>query len=258
MKRHGSPITLFSFQDIITGLCGLMILLVLIMLIDVIRRKSTPEAAPIELMESYAELEAEIAELKAKFVQNEETLSSSVLTNVAATIESIPTKRLELSDQKKSILSLESRIAEQELLSKDRQAKKKALDEMKREQERIRVALESAIAKYDKNMITLIPERGIAKIPVYVECSGSEITVHRPLHKRPSVTIPYRTGLEKVFEIANEMDRSTSYFLLLIKPSALGYAFKLKYELSERGFNIGIDPLLEESVLNFKNPGGDQ
>lgn len=256
MKRHGSPITLFSFQDIITGLCGLMIMLVLIMLIDVIRRKNTNEASPIELKGTFSELEVEIADLKTKFAENEKELSSSVLTNVTTAIESIQTTRTELSDQKKTIQSLEARVAEQELANKDKQAKKKVADELKRAQEKIRDALEAAIAKYGKNMMTFIPERGIAKIPVYVECSGTEVKIHRPMHNLPGMTFPYSQNMNGVLKIADETNPTTSYFLLLIKPSALGYAFELKYRLAEKGFNIGIDPILEETVLNFEAAAG--
>lgn len=252
MKRHGSPITLFSFQDIITGLCGLMILLVLVMLVDVIRRKNTTEAAPIELKESFGELETEIADLKIRFALNEEELSSAVLTNVTTVIESIQTTRTELSDQKKAIQNLESRVAEQELANKHKQARKKAIEELKRAQEEIRAALEAAIARYGKDVLTIIPERGIAKIPVYVECSGTEVKIHRPLHNRPTETLSYTQNMKGVFRIADETNPTTSYFMLLIKPSALGYAFALKNSLAEKGFNIGIDPILEETVLNFE------
>ena len=258
MKRHGSPITLFSFQDIITGLCGLMILLVLVMLVDVIRRKNTTAAVPVELTGTFGELETEIDDLKTRFAENEEVLSSAVLTNVTTAIESIQTTRTELSDQKKKIQNLESRVAEQELVNKDKQARKKAIEDLRREQEKIRAALEAAIARYGKDVLTIIPERGIAKMPVYVECSGTEVKIHRPLHNRSTVTLPYTKHLKMLFEIADETNPTTSYFMLLIKPSALGYAFALKEELADKGFNIGIDPILEETVLNFeaeeKNP----
>ena len=253
MKHHGSPITLFSFQDIITGLCGLMILLVLVMLVDVIRRKNTTAAAvPVELTGTFGELETEIADLKTRFAQNEEVLSSAVLTNVTTAIESIQTARTELSDQKKKIQNLESRVAEQELANKDKQARKKATEDLKREQEKIRAALEAAIARYGKDVLTIIPERGIAKMPVYVECSGTEVKIHRPLHNRPTETFSYTQNMKGVFRIADETNPTTSYFMMLIKPSALGYAFALKNSLAEKGFNIGIDPILEETVLNFE------
>lgn len=253
MKRHGSPITLFSFQDIITGLCGLMILLVLVMLIDVIRSRGEPEASPIELTGSFSELESEIADLKSKFSRNEEKLSASVLTNATTAIESIQTTRSVLADKTQVIQGLQARVAEQEQANEERQAKKRETDEMKREQEKIRASLETAITRYGKNMLTIIPERGIAKMPVYVECSGSEVKIHRPLHGLPSSTLPYTRSLDGVFEVADATNPATSYFLLLVKPSALGYAFDLKYKLSQKGFNIGIDPILEDVVLNFEN-----
>ena len=67
-SRRSTPFSLFSFQDIITGLCGIMIFFVLIMILDlVMKREPTAvqsENQNIEIDDWTDELKMEIAALK--------------------------------------------------------------------------------------------------------------------------------------------------------------------------------------------------
>ncbi len=54
-RKTGNPFSRFSFQDIITGLYGIMIFLVLIMLVDIITRRAA-ESAPVREVSEVARL----------------------------------------------------------------------------------------------------------------------------------------------------------------------------------------------------------
>ena len=85
MKRfnRNSPFSLFSFQDIITGLCGIIILFVLIMLVDLVMRRDASSSGardePVEVVDRTDELRNEIATLKQELAAVRELARSVIV-----------------------------------------------------------------------------------------------------------------------------------------------------------------------------------
>lgn len=67
VRRTRVQFSLFAFQDIITGLCGVLILIVLTMTLDFANTREEPAAPPEPLVSEHADiekLELEIAALQ--------------------------------------------------------------------------------------------------------------------------------------------------------------------------------------------------
>ena len=65
MKEHGSPISLFSFQDIVTSLTGIMIIVILVIALQMIETMQEALHDPPPTKE-YSELQQRINDLRSK------------------------------------------------------------------------------------------------------------------------------------------------------------------------------------------------
>jgi DNA repair exonuclease SbcCD ATPase subunit len=252
-KNNSTPLSLFSFQDMITGLCGIMILLVLIMVLDLVEARSNakPSSNTVKEEVDLQALQKEVDELQKKYLSNQQALSSVVVQTNRNDLTEITVMTKNLTDQEKQILGLKSQVELLKSQLADRKKEKNESDRKLREMEEIRKQLEAAIAKTSENDLTIIPERGYNKMPIYVDCSGKTVKVHFPVQKKETILIDISNAAARLAQLAQSTDKEANYFVLLIRPSSLGYAFKLEPVLESVGFKVGRDPIPEQKVLKF-------
>ena len=83
-RRSGSPFSLFSFQDAITSVCGVIVLITLLMALDLTRR-ATEETAPSAVArERVEETERRIEELRNNLSSVQATLDATAHIDEAA------------------------------------------------------------------------------------------------------------------------------------------------------------------------------
>ena len=96
-RKSQNPFSLFAFQDIITGLCGIMVFFVLVMLVDLISGREAPrtesEPTPIEAKDDFDALRREIASLRETLKQLKEETRRII---VAAETKTAPEKEEKL------------------------------------------------------------------------------------------------------------------------------------------------------------------
>lgn len=269
MKRHRrqNPFSLFSFQDIITGLCGILIFFVLIMLVDFISRRDAPQSAPVasrtdesptdesitgEMDALRQEIEMLTAELdKARESSRKEVAAAgeSASPEVARKMEAeIDVEARKLADLASRIAALRSRVAEA-----------RTIEARMRELEKTRQMLESQLDELKKsNVVTLIPERGVAKIPVYIVCGAGGVEVLRPLERSVEKKRFTGGGLEKdVVEELKRLDPKLYAVVLMVRPSGVGFMDGLAAKVRQLGFGCGRDPLEEDAKLSLGPLKGD-
>lgn len=258
MRRRGhNPFTLFSFQDIITGLCGIMIFMVLVQALDLIfekdvsRRNDQVEEA-VDLGQEG--LRREVAELERKMANLRGRVAKAIVVPMdRARPEEVEKLTKAMTEKEKVVAALVSQVHDLETqVEKARNAD--AEDRKKvREMERTRRLLEQKLAaQKNRKGLTLIPERGESKLPIYVICAGSGVEVWRPFEKgcgcRKFSLAAIQGPLSDYFD---EIDHTTHLVVLLVRPSGVRAMNDLGKILKSNSFAYGRDPLEEDVEIAF-------
>lgn len=272
-KDHESPISLFSFQDIITCLTGIMLFFVLILAIKLLE--------VTKMLEQQSPYRAEIAEwrernelLKRQLREMTEDIRSIRRRLAGAKREdratlSIAKFRLEreLKELKRRALRSREALKAKEAEKLRRESRKKQLEreseELKRAEDKLR-SVKRQNRDYRENIerirgeirkrrhsVDITVDGDTDKSPVVLECSRDRIRIVELPGKK--TTVIARKG-PFASEMVEELCRSLGkyppqkyYFALLIKPSAAEYARYLERRLakSRPGIEMGSEPILE-------------
>lgn len=261
-RRQRVRFSLFAFQDIITGLCGVLILLVLLMLVDFVTAPERSDAAtdPInEPDDSNEAMRKEIRRLEDELASAREATRTTIISVKDAAAPEVAAKLLaDMSEKEKELAALVSQIAD----LKTRVAKAKdadARDKRKvREMEETRRILEGKIAALkNKKGVTLIPERGSFKSPVYIICGKGGAEILCPLKKNAKRLWVNGDNLrDGVTEALLDLDHTTHTVILLIRPSGVEMMDELSSLAKSLGFSYGRDPLEEDVEVSIGEAGG--
>ncbi len=253
-RKTGNPFSLFSFQDIITGLCGIMIFLVLIMLVDIITRRAA-ESAPVMEGSEVARLENEIAELEEKA----KTLLASIRSKRSVAASDAPDEIRHGAASELAEAEARARKAEAEGRNADKDAAKAAsasasAAETVRKLEARATELEKRLEELKKqNRITLIPEEGFRKKPVYLVLSATETEVASPYIEDGKRTLcgAGEEGFQKALAFLGKLSVHDYCVVLLVRPDSFDRMERIAFRLREEGFDVGRDPIGQKTQLDF-------
>lgn len=192
--KKSNPISLFSFQDIITSLTGIMIVIVLVILLQLVESAAAIAAKTEKLPEIIA-LKKEQAELIQRRERLEEALKNGNRDHIPLSNLSLPELNIQIRKEQTAILTVRKQIAsvEQELQKQNlelknllekiksvqNQIKELQKDEMKnREQLAILLALQQRRKEIEeqieaKRKILRFEFSGLAgKTPILIECNS--------------------------------------------------------------------------------------
>ena len=260
-RKRVNTVSLFAFQDIITGLCGIMIFMVLVQIVGLAFEGLRDEWCfkPVVCStESIDVLKSEIKALEKELSTVKIKSSRAVLAiKDKARQEDVDKIKKQLTEKERVVAALISQV--HDLETQVESAKKAdAEDAAKvREMERTRRLLEQQIAGLKgRRGVTLIPERGEFKLPVYMICSWSGIEVQRPFEKVPKVNIAPDAVNGKLDEYIAALDHTTHAVVLLVRPSGVKFMDQAVEILKNHSFTYGRDPLEEnlEVAFNLKEP----
>lgn len=263
--RKNTPFSLFSFQDIITGLCGIVILFVLIMLVDLVVKRDAvtahPEERNLELEDKTVELRKEIAALREELSAVKESVESVIVATKGKAAPEISAKLgKDLTEQERKVAALVSQVID---LRTRVAAAKDADDENKkkvREMEETRRLLENKLAGLkDKKGVTLIPERGEFKAPVYLVLGRGGVEMLRPLKKSTYRKWCFFDDIkDDLYGELVKLDHTTHTVILLVRPSGVKGMQTVADMVRGCGLSCGRDPLEEDVEVSLgKTNGGD-
>lgn len=261
-RRQRVRFSLFAFQDIITGLCGVLILLVMLMLIELIMAPERNVAEPMSAEETDGSIETlrcEIARLEKELAKARELARNVIVSLRDAAAPEVAAKLItEMSDKERELAALVSQVADLQTRVAvarkiDARNKKKVL-----EMEETRRVLEGKLAALkDKRGITLIPERGSVKSPIYIICGRVGVEIIRPLKKNTQGKwVPRGQLRDGVTRELEERDHTTYTVVLLVRPSGVDMMEELSELVKGLGFSCGRDPLEEDVEVSFGTMGG--
>ena len=264
-----SPVSLFSFQDIITSITGIMFLIVLLLLLVMFSSHLQQDSAKDD--ELLQEMQQEIAELKDviyKLKLDRQASDQNADQLKKLSIEELTVKKRELQEQ---LLSLHKKSAE---MQSSLNQKQNQLAMMQKDLQILQLQYQDTLAKIsqvstnlknlseaNQNMEKHIQQQQrlikysinnrTAKTPLIAEVSGNGIIL---LDLSDNKTVDLQTpgdpeaSLKKVEKYLDSLDNRRYYLSTAVKPGGFKCAIQLLSILKKRQFERGIEILPDDSV----------
>lgn len=253
-KSDEAPLSLFSLQDIITCLCGIMILLVLLLALHVSANQDKAKDLQAEKQSEFDQAVIEEKQLEEKRKELAQSVREQVeaLQNIAGgTVSHIQLEETERTKTRENVAELATCKAEIERLENESVALTATQSEEARlrskTQEQLDV-VQSELEKRRTRTVTLLPDDGMLKRPLLVQCSSNRVVVLR-LSEPPQFSWPPSEAVEQFISLTRQLDRSRDYFVIFMKPSGVDVAQKLVYCAATAGYDVGYDALEEDETL---------
>lgn len=279
---NSTKISFFAFQDIITSVSGILILVTLILateldrpttrtihdadpelerkLADTLRQQAEADAqnqnlekllAAAETAPAAEKLEADITRLRAQLAE-EKKKHANVAEQLAASQSAIEARdrTLGLTDLKTQIQRI---IQEAEALARQEAEVRKEMASL--EQKVAGVQSKLLKLREREGKLWLIPDKSsTTKEPILATISGSGAKVERfdhPAEAKEFVKSSARSGFESYLAEAKPVDQ---YVVFLVRPSGIELFERLLKLARDRGFEVGFDALEENREIHFTTP----
>lgn len=276
---NGSPISLFSFQDIITSLTGIMIFFLLLLSLNILEISSQKtELSSAEKELTLVKEQNKIRRIHIKEISDDISSYRMRIRSASAKDESTLAiehfnRKQQIKEQKKQLKEIEQEILvekdslvqvetkRKELSEKSKEieeqlAKNNALaneiKEKKRKAEDIRKAI-----KQKKNSVSVTIDSNINRQPILVECSASKICVYDKVANEKIISTRHTPiASQLVAEVLRKLSSFPAdkyYFVFLVKPSAVNYISYLlsSFQAEKKNAVWGLEPIYEtEGVEN--------
>lgn len=258
-KKKASPFTLFSFQDIITSVMGIMLFSALLLAVELTRRTNgAPELAvstAINTIEAtldsvQGELPRLQAELEAMTINAQnvaETLAPDLPQRKAVETERTQRLKAELTALE---LAVETRKKQRNRLQAqqfDRRGVVAQLENLEQEIAQSEMEL-TALAANKRLFFNAAP--GSSKTPWVIDFAESRILVGPlPVPETASAPPAELPTPERLIAFCETLSPSSDYFLLMLRPSAAGSLDIVADKLRDKGFDYGFDLLDDDQEI---------
>ncbi|MFY8073385.1 MAG: hypothetical protein ACOVNQ_16955 [Pirellula sp.] len=266
-KAQGPSVSFFAFQDIITSVVGIFVLITLIMLVDLVTRKASASSAKKFVEDTYssaiADLELQLQELQSQ---------SSKLDAMSAKVGNVQVFNKEevAKDLKASIQSLNQQIERTEKRNQEVErvidAQNKVLSDLqvevhKKSPDREELAkllkqlekLDSKVGDLDLEELLIFRNQSLEWRPVMVvEISSNELSI---LDLGSEQRTTYKgLSLAKDFESFLRANRSGKYhYFLLIRPGGAKTFSEIRPILDTNNASYGYDVLEQNRSLKLRS-----
>lgn len=266
-KASGPSVSFFAFQDIITSVVGIFVLITLIMMVELVQRKGPTPASKKLLEDSHSSviadlmLQVEKLESRSKKMDSISTKIGSVQVfnkdeiakELRASIQSL-NEQIERTDQRKREIQkiIDSQIKLQASLqretiqrSRDREELAKLLKDLER--------LDSKISELDSDAPLIFKSKSLDGRTVVIVDVARDETVLLDLEADRRTTIRGK-DLEREFKnwIAKHSKGNFHYFLL-IRPNGASNFDTLRSSLDESGASYGYDLLDQDRTIRLRS-----
>lgn len=266
-KASGPSVSFFAFQDIITSVVGIFVLITLIMMVELVQRKGSTPASKKLLEDSHSSVIADLMMQVEKLESRSKKLDSistkigsvqvfnkdEIAKELRASIQSL-NEQIERTDQRKREIqriidsqiklqaSLQSETAQR---SRDREELAKLLKELER--------LDSKIGEMDSDAPLIFKSKSLDGRTVVVVDVARDETVLLDLDADRRTTIRGK-DLEREFKnwIAKHSKGNFHYFLL-IRPNGASNFDTLRSSLDESGASYGYDLLDQDRTIRLRS-----
>lgn len=265
-RRTRSPFSLFAFQDIITSVMGIVLLLSLLMALMVIRAPPAASQDDPDSTTTPEELQRQIAEMERDLeaTRRENDARRSYLAAIAGKTPKQLAEQADLAEREaaelgRQVAALQARrdAAQADLKDKS-QEQQRATAEQQQDLARLQrqasaLADELAKMRSEHRVFYNLAELG-GRQAWLVELSAERILM-APLGRQGRPEIIEAGGaaanVRRLRTWLNSRDRSANHYLLLVKPSAAEQFKELQSYVDDGNFHYGFDLLGEgESAVD--------
>ncbi len=262
-----NPVSLFAFQDIMTGVIGILLLIVLLMCLD-LSRVTAEAGGTVERLEAARLLERDLDSLLAQERKTDKSvreLRARLRRQAGAQppIDLVVARRRELSMLYERIASVERAVHEGfeglRELTGNGGALRQLEEVIEIEQTRERLESELDAAKRHPGLTYMLNQR-FSKTPLLVVASRDALRVGIVGSEQAVLTFlqrDFETRKQALAQWLQRFDGQANYVLLAAKPSAQRHVNVLRAMITELGFSQGLDLLPEDwSVLHYSSLAG--
>jgi hypothetical protein len=256
---HDQTISLFSFQDIVCSVIGMVFFVVLIMALDIVDKKASGVETASQLAtesevqalrdrakalrEEIARTESEIERMTSRLnlASGDEEGSLDEVKGLEATLKNLYTR---IKQEQEAIAKTDAQKQETE---KGHEQRLKEVARLARRADELRAQLKSAQAA--PRIAFIIDAHPDNLEPWLLEVSDSRLRVASKDGRGTVLEFGGTSSeLRKIRFLAwvSSQSNQTHYFVLLTKPSGVRLSNEIEKELKTRGFDIGRDLLPED------------
>ena len=264
-RSKSSPaISLFAFQDAITSVCGVVVLVTLMLALELTKRVEL-EATPYQESQEYAEkLQGEVDELNARLSQARETLQETARFDqetIGMTLEEVQRQYEQTeADLERAKLAREQtgeRLQERSGLAEDFAARQKEIDKLQTELDALNAKTEKAnqtaseLRAKEGREVVFEYEGSAREKPWFVELAEKKIVVHSASGSPAPVSYDGKSGFMKW---ARTRPKRGEFFVLLVRPSGAKAYDAIEAELIASDYRYGVDLISETAQISFAQP----
>lgn len=246
-KKGGPAVSLFAFQDIITSVTGIMLLVTMMLALELVRRKE--QAPPVQTERTSQSLDEAVAANQRAIEQLQRELADDAALpefddeTMRRKIAELNDKLAIASRQAAEIERRRSAVAEMQDRVADSSVSTPSPEQIEDDREQLQRTEQELEELHQSNRIIFNRAIGESKSPWLIEVDGSGLRVAEVGVAAPPQSFADPTGLA---DWASMQDPGGVYFVILLKPSGILLFDPLKQELESIGFEIGYD-LLDET-----------
>jgi hypothetical protein len=255
-KRAGSGVSFFAFQDIITSVVGIFVLITLIMVLELAQtvaesNATSPQTISQAVLDSLAALELEVTELQAQFDHQNAAQSKSADTNrfnreqqlqdgsaklkeiearLARSLEIAADSRQSLKEAKKTEQSL---MAESKAVESDR----KKVDDL--QSQRKKIQRYSSVMEIEKPIV-FREQTDQSRFVVLIRLEDSKIWISDSLEKREQ-TFSGNSRIQSLQSWLARVDLNKRQVFLVVKASSVDDFEAVQKSLDDSQANWGFD-----------------
>ncbi len=232
-RSNDAPITLFSFQDIITSLSGIMILLVLLLVMKAGQPTQTtpPPPGAADRRAEIENLRSQLAQLQAMVKAERDAQTAKLLKNRQKSLEA------RIDDLLKKLIPLRE---QDDRLAAENTSNTAALAILRKEIKN----------KQETDNIRFLAGQG-SKDPVLIVCSGVAFQCASLSSATGPKVFSADMGANLMRHIEQNIDPTRQCLVFMLKPSSVNYASSLIRKMQDAGYDVGWDALEEEANINL-------
>lgn len=256
-RKKGSPISFFSFQDIMMCVCGLLILITLLLTLRLVDRnfgkpdgdKRTTRETFDETLRQILDLEAAVRRLESEITSRSAVADANVFLNDDEIRERIKALETEIallkSDVERNETVIERNDAERERIAELLAAVSRLEAEIEKVEQKIE-RFESERADLAENTFFISNRHESGLLPWLVVCNENDVEV-----------VSFETGESQTHSQSSFLDwaktRSVDreYFVFYVRPSAVGYYERLLNAVRILHFKTGLDLIGETTAIRI-------
>lgn len=254
-RASGAPVSLFAFQDVMSAIMGIMILITLLLALDLTmptgaRVQATPpegpgtsfedaELHPLDMLrDRLAELQRENQAWAERIGRLSEAmgLDPTELNRRLSELRKVQEEAMELERQITEIRSTPATAEEIEV-----QIMMDAIVEAERRVRRLRAEAE----ELQRNpRLTYLVQEGTNRRPILLEIGENRLGIGDPQDVGSTIFIEQPPGPARLaaLEALLGLHRPTeAYFVLFLRPSGHGEYDRIRELVGSKGFNVGIE-----------------